>query len=32
MPNVRYYNNTAPFWDFIASLEGQGFNHTAFER
>jgi HSP20 family protein len=30
MPNVRYYNNTAPFWDFVANLEGQGFNHPAF--
>ncbi|CZT20071.1 uncharacterized protein RCC_05928 [Ramularia collo-cygni] len=23
-PSVRYYNQTAPFWDFIASLEEQG--------
>jgi HSP20 family protein len=30
MPNVRYYNNSAPFWDFVANLEGQGFNHPAF--
>ncbi|EME85401.1 uncharacterized protein MYCFIDRAFT_210223 [Pseudocercospora fijiensis CIRAD86] len=24
MPSVRYYNQTAPFWDFVASLEEQG--------
>lgn len=23
-PSVRYYNQTAPFWDFIASLEEEG--------
>ena len=30
MPNVRYYNQTAPFWDWVANLEGQGLNHPAF--
>lgn len=25
MPSVRYYNQTAPFWDFVANLEEQGF-------
>lgn len=24
MPSMRYYQQTAPFWDFIASLEEQG--------
>lgn len=30
MPNVRYYNQTAPFWDWVANFEGQGLNHPAF--
>lgn len=25
MPSVRYYNQTAPFWDMVADFEGQGF-------
>ena len=25
MPSVAYMNQSAPFWDFIASLEQQGF-------
>ena len=29
MPNVRYYNQTAPFWDWVANFE-QGPNHPAF--
>lgn len=24
MPSIRYVNQTAPFWDFVASLENQG--------
>lgn len=28
MPSVRYYNQTAPFWDFVASLEEQGREHA----
>jgi HSP20 family protein len=30
MPSVRYYNQTAPFWDFVANLEEQGSSHPAF--
>ncbi|KAK5107534.1 hypothetical protein LTR62_001064 [Meristemomyces frigidus] len=30
MPSVRYYNQTAPFWDFIASMEEQGASHPLF--
>lgn len=30
MPSVRYYNQTAPFWDFVASLEDQGAQHPLF--
>ncbi|EMC92257.1 hypothetical protein BAUCODRAFT_38289 [Baudoinia panamericana UAMH 10762] len=30
MPSVRYYNQTAPFWDFIASMEEQGASHPFF--
>ena len=30
MPSVRYYNQTAPFWDFIANMEEQGSNHPIF--
>ncbi|KAL1587691.1 hypothetical protein WHR41_03525 [Cladosporium halotolerans] len=29
MPSVRYYNQTAPFWDWVANFEGQGFNNAA---
>lgn len=29
MPSVRYYNQTAPFWDWVANFEGQGFNDAA---
>lgn len=30
MPSIRYYNQTAPFWDFIANLESAGVNHPFF--
>src|ERR1700760_59267 len=30
MPSVRYYNQTAPFWDFVANLEEQGSSHPMF--
>ncbi|KAI4096686.1 MAG: hypothetical protein LQ344_000826 [Seirophora lacunosa] len=30
MPSVRYYNQTAPFWDFIANLENNAGNHPFF--
>ncbi|KAL8934242.1 MAG: hypothetical protein Q9216_006005 [Gyalolechia sp. 2 TL-2023] len=30
MPSIRYYNQTAPFWDFIANLENTGANHPFF--
>ena len=30
MPSVRYYNQTAPFWDFVANLEEQGSSHSFF--
>ncbi|KAK4964290.1 hypothetical protein LTR28_003870 [Elasticomyces elasticus] len=30
MPSIRYMNQTAPFWDFVASLEEQGANHPLF--
>lgn len=30
MPSVRYFNQTAPFWDFIANLESTGFEHPFF--
>ncbi|KAF3041161.1 hypothetical protein E8E12_009284 [Didymella heteroderae] len=30
MASFNYMNNTAPFWDFIASLEQQGSNHPFF--
>jgi HSP20 family protein len=29
-PSVRYYNSSAPFWDFVASLEEQGSDHPMF--
>ncbi len=30
MPSIRYYNQTAPFWDFIANLESSGLEHPFF--
>ncbi|KAL8745291.1 MAG: hypothetical protein Q9184_007895 [Pyrenodesmia sp. 2 TL-2023] len=30
MPSIRYYNQTAPFWDFIANLENNAGNHPFF--
>ncbi|KAJ8116340.1 hypothetical protein OPT61_g2213 [Boeremia exigua] len=30
MASFNYMNNTAPFWDFLASLEQQGNNHPFF--
>lgn len=30
MPSIRYYNQTAPFWDFIANLESAGLDHPFF--
>ncbi|EON62182.1 hypothetical protein W97_01402 [Coniosporium apollinis CBS 100218] len=30
MPSIRYVNQSAPFWDFVASLENQGSNHPFF--
>ena len=30
MPSVRYYNQTAPFWDFVANVEEQGSTHPLF--
>ncbi|WPH03457.1 Hypothetical protein R9X50_00633700 [Acrodontium crateriforme] len=30
MPSVNYYQQSAPFWDFIASMEQQGSNHPLF--
>lgn len=27
MPSIRYFNQTAPFWDFIANLESNGIDH-----
>jgi len=32
MPSIRYYNSSAPFWDFIANLETQGQDHPFFAR
>ncbi|OAL56190.1 HSP20-like chaperone [Pyrenochaeta sp. DS3sAY3a] len=32
MPSVTYMNQSAPFWDFIASLEQQGSQHPMFSR
>jgi HSP20 family protein len=32
MPSVTYMNQSAPFWDFIASLEQQGNNHPFFSQ
>ncbi|KAI7225725.1 hypothetical protein KC343_g5728 [Hortaea werneckii] len=30
MPSVNYYNQTAPFWDWVAGLEERGPNHPLF--
>lgn len=30
MPSIRYFNQTAPFWDFIANLETTGTEHPFF--
>lgn len=30
--NFNYMNQSAPFWDFLASLEQQGSQHPAFSR
>ncbi|KAF2194607.1 hypothetical protein K469DRAFT_706078 [Zopfia rhizophila CBS 207.26] len=30
MPSIRYINQSAPFWDFIANMEQQGQNHPFF--
>lgn len=30
MPSVRYFNQTAPFWDFVANLESAGAEHPFF--
>ena len=30
MPSIRYINQTAPFWDFVASMERQGAEHPLF--
>jgi HSP20 family protein len=30
MPSLRYVNQTAPFWDFVASMENQGSQHPFF--
>jgi HSP20 family protein len=30
MPSIRYLNQSAPFWDFVASLEDQGTQHPFF--
>lgn len=30
MPSIRYFNQTAPFWDFIANLEATGADHPFF--
>ncbi|KAL8729071.1 MAG: hypothetical protein Q9166_004988 [cf. Caloplaca sp. 2 TL-2023] len=30
MPSIRYYNQTAPFWDFVANLENNAGNHPFF--
>ena len=32
MPSISYMNQSAPFWDFIASLEQQGSQHPYFAR
>ncbi|KAL8992776.1 MAG: hypothetical protein Q9169_006845 [Polycauliona sp. 2 TL-2023] len=30
MPSIRYYNQSAPFWDFVANLENSAGNHPFF--
>ncbi|KAK5166722.1 uncharacterized protein LTR77_008266 [Saxophila tyrrhenica] len=30
MPSVNYYNQSAPFWDWVASMEEAGQNHPMF--
>ncbi|SLM38247.1 HSP20-like chaperone [Lasallia pustulata] len=30
MPSIRYFNQTAPFWDFVASLENSGADRPFF--
>ena len=30
MSNLRYINQTGPFWDFVASMEEQGASHPLF--
>ncbi|MCJ1483513.1 hypothetical protein MMC06_003681 [Schaereria dolodes] len=30
MPSIRYYNQTAPFWDFVANLESAAGEHPFF--
>jgi HSP20 family protein len=32
MPSVTYMNQSAPFWDFLASLEQQGNSHPFFSQ
>ncbi|KAI7294064.1 hypothetical protein KC340_g16298 [Hortaea werneckii] len=32
MPSVNYYNQTAPFWDWVAGLEERGPKHPLFGR
>ncbi|KAJ4360335.1 uncharacterized protein N0V89_000897 [Didymosphaeria variabile] len=32
MPSVQYMNNSAPFWDWVASLEQDGGNHPWFSQ
>jgi HSP20 family protein len=32
MPSVTYMNQSAPFWDFIASLEREGSGHPMFSQ
>ncbi|KAK3209287.1 hypothetical protein GRF29_69g1306263 [Pseudopithomyces chartarum] len=32
MPSVRYMNNSAPFWDWVASLEQDGAQHPWFSQ
>ncbi|MCJ1226474.1 hypothetical protein MMC12_003126 [Toensbergia leucococca] len=29
-PSIRYYNQTAPFWDFVANLESTAGDHPFF--
>lgn len=30
MPSIRYFNQTAPFWDFVANFESSGGDHPFF--